>query len=63
MRNIKIGPLNSCSPQAAKNQRFVFDFHARRRADNPQYLKNIVSSTEQVHNRAHAKNLGQISSK
>ena len=63
MENIKIGPLNSCSPQAARTQRFDSDFHDRRRADNCQYLKNIVSFTKKVQNRAHTQNPRQIDSK
>ena len=61
--SIKIGPLNSCGPQAARIQRFDFDFQARRRADICQYFKITVSSTKQVQNRAHAKNLRPTDSK
>ena len=63
MKNITIGPLYYCSPQAASIQRFDFDFHARRRANNCQYLKNIVSFTKQVQNRAHTKVIRQSYSK
>ena len=51
--NINAVALNSCSPEATQIQRFDLYFHTHRRAGNCQCLRNIVSFTKQVQNRAH----------
>ena len=63
LKNKNIDPLNYCSPQASRIQRFDFYFHARRRADICQHVQHIASFTKHVQNRVHAKILGQIDSK